>query len=96
LVRWAIEEMIVRLVYGLVLLSMAGCSVDNDGANEQVTLQYNRQQMWNTAVQAGQTAKEVARGAGNVAVATGRAVRNEVGDVDVDVNVNRTRPQKAE
>jgi hypothetical protein len=33
----------------------------------------------------------VGSGVGNVAVSTGRAVKEEVGDIDVDVDVNRTR-----
>ena len=40
---------------------------------------------------AGRTAWEVASGVGNVAATTGRAIKNEVGDIDVDVDVTRNR-----
>jgi hypothetical protein len=86
----------VRIVFALSLLSVAACNVDSDAANEQVTLEYNKQQIKETAVKAGRTAKEVASGVGNVAATTGRAIKNEVGDVYVDVDVRRTPPPKAE
>ncbi len=86
----------MRLFLAFSVLSMAACNVDSDGTNEQVTLEYNKQQIRETAAKAGRAAKEVASGVGNVAATTGRAIKNEVGDVDVDVDVNRTRPQKAE
>ena len=37
------------------------------------------------------TAEEIGAGVGNVAVTAGRAVKNEVGDIDVDVDVTRNR-----
>jgi hypothetical protein len=82
----------VRLFAAISLLSLAACNVDSDAANEQVTLEYNKQQIRETAVKAGRTAKEVASGVGNIAATTGRAIKNEVGEVDVDVNVKRTPP----
>ncbi len=78
----------------IVLLGLAGCSVDGDATNEQVTLQYNKQQIRDTAVEAGRTARNVAAGAANVAAATGGAIRNEVGDIDVNVDVKRTPTQQ--
>ena len=86
----------MRLFLACFLLSVAACSVDSDAENEQVTLQYNKQQIRDRAEKAGRTAREVASGLGNVAATTGRAIKNEVGDVDVDVDVKRTRPQKTE
>jgi len=86
----------VRAILALTFLAVAACDVDSDAANEQVTVEYNKQQIRETAVKAGRTAKEVASGVGNVAATTGRAIRNEVGDVDVDVDVKRTPPRKAE
>ena len=83
----------MRLLTMLVLLSTAACNVQTDQANEQVTVEYNKQEIREKAVKAGRTAKEVASGVGNVAVTTGRAIKNEVGDVDVDVDVRRTPRQ---
>lgn len=83
----------MRLFLGLLLLAVAGCNVDSDAANEQVTVRYDKQQIRETARDAGRTAKQVASGVGNVAASTGRAIKNEVGDVDVDVEVKRSRPK---
>jgi hypothetical protein len=86
----------VRLFLACSLLSLSACSVDSDSANEQVTLEYNKQEIRDRAAKAKRTAGEVASGLGNVAATTGRAIKNEVGDVDVNVDVKRTRPQKTE
>jgi hypothetical protein len=75
---------------------LAACNINSDANNEQVTLEYNKQQIRDTAVKARDTAKNLARGIGNVAGATGTAIKNEVGDVDVDVNVTRTPLQREE
>jgi hypothetical protein len=73
------------------LLALAACSVDNDSGNDQVTLEYNEQRIERAAEQAGAAARDVATGVGNVAGSAGRAIKNEVGDVDVDVDVSRNR-----
>jgi hypothetical protein len=75
----------------LLLASAAACSVDSDGSNDQVTLEYNEQRIRDGARKAGRTARDVASGVGNVAESTGRAIGNEVGDIDVDVDVRRNR-----
>ena len=80
----------MRPFLAFVPLALAACNINSDAGNEQVTLEYNKQQIRDTAVKARDTAKNLAAGIGNVAGATGRAIRNEVGDVDVDVNVKRT------
>lgn len=81
----------MRLMLALPLLALAACSVDNDSANDQMTLEYNEQRIENAARGAARTAKEVGTGVGNVAASTGRAIGNEVGDIDVDVDVTRNR-----
>ena len=78
----------------LLLLTVTACSVDSDAANEQVTLEYNKQQIRDTAVKAGRSARNAAASFGNVVSATGRAIHNEVGSVEVDVR--RTPPPKSE
>ncbi len=95
LVGQRIKEMDVRIILTFALLTLAACDVDNDAANESVTLEYNKQQIREGAVKAGRTARQVASGVGNVAAGTGRAIKNEVGDVDVDVNVTRNRSSDA-
>jgi hypothetical protein len=79
----------------LALLTLAACDVDNDAGNESVTVEYNKQQIRDTAREAGRAARDVASGVGNVAAASGRAIKNEVGDVDVDVEVHRNRTRDA-
>lgn len=73
------------------LLAAAGCNVENDGANDQVSVQYNEQRLRDGAADAARTAGAVAEGVGNVAATAGRAVKNEVGDIDVAVDVSRNR-----
>lgn len=82
----------MRTIFLLPLLIVAACDIDNDAANDQVSVQYDEQKMKETAKGAARTAKDVASGVGNVASTTGRAIKNEVGDVDVDVNVSRQKP----
>jgi hypothetical protein len=81
----------MRLIFALPLLALAGCNVDNDSTNDSVRLEYNEQRIRDAAAATARTAREVGSGVGNVAASTGRAVRNEVGDVDVDVDVTRNR-----
>lgn len=54
-----------------------------------MTVEYDKQEIRETARDAGRTARDIAAGVGNVAVTTGRAISNEVGDIDVDVDVRR-------
>jgi hypothetical protein len=81
----------MRLIFALPLLALAGCNVDNDSANDSVRLEYNEQKIRDSAAAAASAAREVGSGVGNVAASAGRAVKNEVGDVDVDVDVTRNR-----
>jgi hypothetical protein len=84
------------LFLALPLLTVTACNINSDATNEQVTLEYNKQQIRDTAVKAGHTAKNLATSFGNVAGATGRAIKNEVGDVDVNVDVKRTPPKQSQ
>ena len=86
----------MRLILALSFLTLASCNVDSDAANEQVTLEYNKQQIREKAAKTARAAKDVASGVGNVAATTGRAIKKEVGDVDVDVDVKRTPSKKTE
>jgi hypothetical protein len=72
-------------------LSLAACNVDNDAGNDSVTLDYDQERIENGAAAAARTAREVGSGVGNVAASAGSAIKNEVGDIDVDVTRNRDR-----
>ena len=85
----------MRLIAALPFLILAGCNVDNDSANDSVRLEYNEQRIRDAAAATARTAKQVGSGVGNVAVSTGRAVGNEIGDIDVDVDVTRNRSSGA-
>ncbi|TFI59126.1 hypothetical protein E2493_06265 [Sphingomonas parva] len=85
----------MRILLVLPLLALGACSVDNDAANDQVKVEYNQQRIEKAASDAARTTKEVASGLGNVASSTGRAIKNEVGDIDVDVDVKRNRGDEA-
>lgn len=84
----------MRVILSAVLLVLAGCDVDNDPANEKVTVQYDREQIEKSAAAAGKTVKDVASGIANVAEDTGRAIKKEVGDVDVDLKVTRQQDEE--
>ena len=82
----------MRIIFAIpLLMTAAACSVDNDSGNEQVTLEYNEQRIEDAASDVADTAREVGSGVGNVAESAGRAIKNEVGDVDIDVDVSRNR-----
>ena len=81
----------MRMLIALPLLGLAACNVNNDSGNDQVTLEYNGQKIEDAASDAADTARDVASGVGNVAASTGRAVKNEVGDIDVDLDISRNR-----
>ncbi|MFA9199914.1 MAG: hypothetical protein ACEQR8_01820 [Cypionkella sp.] len=84
----------MRLVLLLpAALAAAGCAVENDPANDRVLVQYDEQRIEKAADTTGRAAKAVATGAANVAADTARAVKREVGDVDVDVRVTRKREE---
>ncbi|MEO7177289.1 MAG: hypothetical protein ABIW83_00455 [Allosphingosinicella sp.] len=85
----------MRPIFALPLLALAGCNVDNDSANDQVRFEYNQQRIEDAAAATARAAKEVGAGVGNVAVSTGRAVKKEVGDIDVDVDVTRNRSDRS-
>ena len=80
----------MRIILPAALL-LTACGVDNDPANEKVTVTYDKERI----EKAGRAAKDVAVSAGNVAETTGRAIKKEVGDVDVDVRVTRDKREPA-
>lgn len=84
----------IALTLTLPLLLIAACNVDSDSANNQITLDYDQNRIENAAAATVRAAKEVGSAAGNVAVTTGRAIKDEVGDIDVDVDVKRNRDDK--
>jgi predicted AAA+ superfamily ATPase len=78
------------------ILALCACEVQNDPAEDRVTVQYDEAKIKKSAATAGRAAKEVATGVANVAEGTGKAIKREVGDVDVDVKISRKRPGEQE
>jgi hypothetical protein len=83
------------MILVLPLALVAACNVNNDPKNDQVSVEYNEQRIEDTARDAARTAEGVASSVGNVAADTGRAIKNEVGDIDVDVDVTRNKSGEA-
>ena len=81
----------MRILLALPLLALGACNFDNDAQNDQMTLEYNQERIEDAARATAKGARDVARGAGNVAGETARAIGNEVGDIDVDVDVTRNK-----
>jgi hypothetical protein len=85
----------MRIMFILPLLMVGACNVDNDPANDRVTVKYDQEKIERAAAATARTAKEVGSGVGNVAASTGRAIKKEVGDIDVDVDLKRKRAEEA-
>ena len=80
----------MRLFLSILLLVSPACSPQSDPENEQVTLEQNKQQIREEALEAGRTARGTAPAAENVAQGTPRSVESEVDDA------GRKGPQKPE
>lgn len=85
----------MRIFIALPLLALGACNFENDAANDQVRVEYNQQKIESAAEEAARTTRDVASSVGNVAETTGRAIKNEVGDIDVDVDVRRDKAEPA-
>ena len=73
------------------LLMVAACSVDTDSQNDQVTLEFDENSIDNALDAVGNEAGRVASDVGNSIEGAGRAVENDVGDIDVDLDVRRDK-----
>ena len=82
----------MRILFALPIIALlAACNVNNDSANDTMTLEYDQNQIEETAGDVSNAAGEIASGVGNVAESAGRAIENEVGDIDVDVDIDRNK-----
>lgn len=80
-----------HLILFPALALLAACGVENDTANDRVTVTYDQEKIERSAEKAGRAAESAAKGAANVAGATAEAVKREVGNIDVDVKVTRDK-----
>ena len=84
----------MRLIFVLPLLLAAGCDVQRDAANDSTTIGFNEQRIGNAVEDVGNTVGDAASEVGNATVDAGRMIGNEldsVGDVDVNLDVNRNK-----
>ena len=81
----------MRKFFLLPLLMLGACNVENDEQNDQVTLEFDQDVIENTASELGDAAGQAANQIGDAAENAGQAIEDEVGDIDVHVDVNRNK-----
>ncbi len=81
----------MRALMTLPLLALAACNVTKDGANDQVTVEYNGDVAENAVADVGNAAEDVANDVGQAAKDIGNKVENT--DIDVDVKTNGDKAQ---
>ena len=83
------------IILPLLTVTLAGCQVSTDDANDSTTVQYNQDLAENVAEDVSNQAGAIAGHIANDVQDAGETVKNEVGDVDVDVDVSRNAPADA-
>ena len=79
----------MRILLAIPLLLVGACQVSKD--DNSTTLSFNEDLAENTAEDIGNAAENLGGAIANEADETADKVKNEVGDVDVDVNVSRDK-----
>ena len=77
----------MRILFAVPLLMLGACQVTKD--DNSTTVSFNEDVAENAAADAGNFAENVGGMIANDVDRTADKVQNEVGDVDVDVNVSR-------
>jgi hypothetical protein len=77
----------MRILFAVPLLLLGACQVSKD--DNSTTVSFNQDVAENAAADAGNFAENVGGIIANDVDQTADKVKNEVGDVDVDVNVTR-------
>ena len=77
----------MRILFAVPLLMLGACQVTKD--DNSTTVSFNEDVAENAAADAGNFAENVGGMIANDVDQTAEKVQNEVGDVDVDVNVSR-------
>ena len=73
------------------LVALAACNVTKDGANDQVTVEYNADVAENAIADVGNAAEDAANEVGQAAQDVGNKVENT--DVDVDVTTDGSKAE---
>ena len=77
------------IILPLLTAALAGCQVSTDDANDSASVQYNQDLAENVAGDVTNQAGAIAGHISNDVQDAAQTVQNEVGDVDVDVDVSR-------
>lgn len=81
----------MRILIALPVLALAACNVTKDGANDQVTVEYNADVAENAVADVGNAAEEAANEVGQAAKDIGNKVENA--DVDLDVKTDGSKAE---
>jgi len=81
----------MRILIAAPLLLAAACAVERDLRNGQTTIGFDETIITNTADRIGDAAEN---GAAQVE-RTGRSLRNEAHDIDIDLDIRRNEPGNA-
>lgn len=79
----------MRILFAVPLLLIGACNVDRDAGNDTTTISFDEDAAANTAEDVGEAAENIGGAIVNDVERTADKVSNEVGDVDVDVDVER-------
>lgn len=79
----------MRILLAAPLLLLGACNVDRDSGNGTTTVSFNEDVAENTLSDVGDAAENIGGAIVNDVEQTADKVSNEVGDVDVDVDVTR-------
>jgi hypothetical protein len=84
----------MNLIVAIPLVFAAACSVETNPQNDQTTIRYDPSPVVNVAADVGNAAEESISDIDNATERAGRAIEN-VGDIDVDLDVRRDPPGNA-
>ena len=86
----------MRTLFAVPLLVLGACNVDRDAGNDTTTVSFDESAAANAADDVGDAAQNIGSAIATDVEQTADKVQNEVGDVDVDVDVSRNGDANAE
>jgi hypothetical protein len=86
----------MRILLAVPLLLLGACNVDRDAGNDTTTVSFDESAAANAADDVGDAAQNIGSAIATDVEQTADKVQNEVGDVDVDVDVSRNGDANAE
>jgi len=86
----------MRILFAVPLLVLGACNVDRDAGNDTTTVSFDESAAANAADDVGDAAQNIGSAIATDVEQTADKVQNEIGDVDVDVDVSRNGDANAE